>query len=424
MSNSVVRRKYYAIEIVLQSPLSVSGGADEYTDSDVLRNADGEVFVPGTSLAGAFRNYLNLKKSEDGIFGYSDGEKGRMSPVYVSDLTFTQAPAVTVRDGVQLGKDKTVQNKFDMEIIETGAKGIFYLSYLKREADMDTDFESIIADIFQGIVNGEIRFGANKTRGFGRLKISRIYQQEFGREDVEDWLIFAPQVKNVSAYKMAQSFKEWAVGRDAPRARYIKMRIPLRLTGGISIRKYSSQPQKADFEHITCNQKPIIPGTSWNGAIRSDAASILNDLGCANIQSKLNRWFGHIEESNSGKKSEQSMVIVGESVIEGARALPVTRNKINRFSAATINGALYSEVAYFGGETVLELMVKKDDDGDYLSLLGILMLVTEDIQNGYVAVGGQTAIGRGIFAEDKNRSIQYSEPVSEEACLSALYSML
>ena len=118
------------------------------------------------------------------------------------------------------------------------------------------------------------------------------------------------------------------------------------------------------------------------------------------------------------------MVIVGESVIEGARALPVTRNKINRFSATTINGALYSEVAYFVGETVLELMVKKDDDGDYLSLLGILMLVTEDIQNGYVAVGGQTAIGRGIFAEDKNRSIQYSEPVSKEACLSALYSVL
>lgn len=423
MSNSVIKRKYYAIEIVLVSPLSVSGGLKEYTDSDVLRNGNGEVFVPGTSLAGAFRNYLDLDKNEDGIFGFAKGKNGKMSSVYVSDLYFSERPSVTVRDGVELDEGKSVKNKFDMEIVETGLHGIFYLSYVVREKSADIDYESAIVSILQAIANGEIRFGGNKNRGFGRMAVSKIFQQEFKKDEVDDWIKFCSHVKDVGKYSLEEGFEEWSLRQKTPQQKYIKIQVPLRLTGGISIRKYSAQSQKANFEHITCNKKPVIPGSSWNGAIRANAASILRELGCTDVKEKLDRWFGYVGKTEK-KGSEQSLIVVGESIIEGGKALPITRNKINRFSAAVKEEALYSEVAYFGGKTILELMIRKDEDKEYFALIGILMMVISNIQNGYTAIGGQVAVGRGIFSEDESYKIQYSEPIAKETCMSALYSLL
>ena len=41
---------------------------------------------------------------------------------------------------------------------------------------------------------------------------------------------------------------------------------------------------------------------------------------------------------------------------------------------------------------------KGNDPQDEAWILGMLLLVLKDLQNGLLAVGGQTAIGRGIFS--------------------------
>ena len=46
---------------------------------------------------------------------------------------------------------------------------------------------------------------------------------------------------------------------------------------------------------------------------------------------------------------------------------------------------------------MLELMVRKSEKDDYKALTGLLLMVIHELQNGYVTVGGQTAVGRGIF---------------------------
>lgn len=442
--NRIIRRKYYAADVTLLSPLSVSSGLNETTDADVLVNGNGEIFVPGTSLAGAMRNALGQKKKEKGIFGYSDGEKGEMSSLFISDLYFLRKSNVSVRDGVQLTDenepewtdDKKVKNKFDREIVETGASGTLYLNYIVREKDRGKDFEEGISLIFQGIQSGEIRFGARKNRGFGRLKIDTVYQKSFEMRDgqnsqtVQDWTDFVQNCSDAESsntprtayYDEKESFEAWMRQQHAIQSKYIKITVPLKLTGGISIRKYSTQPDKADFEHITCNGKPVIPGTSWTGAIRSDIRDIFTELGCdkETMQKILGQWFGKV----SSGESEQSKVVVGESIIEEAVSLPMTRNRINRFDASAKDGALYSEISFFGGKTELEIMVRKGENKDHQALLGGLMLVIEDIREGLVAVGGQTAVGRGIFEEDKDREIIYSEPIDEKACREALYALI
>lgn len=111
MSNPIISRKYYAVKVELVSPLSISNGQNYYTDSDIMRNSKGEVFIPGTSLAGAFRNYLGDDKKQESIYGFSENEKGGMSSLYISDLYFDTLPdhdavRVSVRDGVALTEEK------------------------------------------------------------------------------------------------------------------------------------------------------------------------------------------------------------------------------------------------------------------------------------------------------------------------------
>ena len=54
--NKIIRRYYLAAEVYLRSPLALSSGENEVSDMDVLKNGKGEVFIPGTSVAGAFRS--------------------------------------------------------------------------------------------------------------------------------------------------------------------------------------------------------------------------------------------------------------------------------------------------------------------------------------------------------------------------------
>lgn len=434
-NKKIIEKQYYAFKLRLASPLNVSAGLSEETDADVLRNGDGEVFIPGTSVAGAFRNALMLKEKSDGIMGYSDGEQGRMSSILISDIYFAELGHVKtgIRDGIKLDDSKIVENKFDMEIVETGAVGTLYIECVVREGDTPEQYVDAIKKLVTMLQGGEIRFGANKNRGFGRVELlteadaeSYVYEKSFSKEDKNDYAAFILDVNSKTSkdtrlglYK-SQKLSDWIgeawekkcrnlnqhADTDQPLdlEQYVKISVPLRLMGGISIRRYSAKSNQADFEHITCDGKPVIPGSSWNGAIRADAARILRELIDVGkdkqmiVENLIDGWFGKISDKQG--ESMQSLVVVSESIIEGATPVPMTRNKVNRFDASTVDGALYSEISYFGGKTTLELLIRKDEKRYYEELVEILQLVIRDIKEGFVAVGGQTAVGRGVFAPD------------------------
>lgn len=434
-NKKIIEKQYYAFKLRLASPLNVSAGLSEETDADVLRNGDGEVFIPGTSVAGAFRNALMLKEKSDGIMGYSDGEQGRMSSILISDIYFAEPEHVKtgIRDGIKLDDSKIVENKFDMEIVETGAVGTLFIECVVREGDTPEQYVDAIKKLVTMLQSGEIRFGANKNRGFGRVELlteadaeSYVYEKSFSKEDKNDYAAFILDVNSKTSkdtrlglYK-SQKLSDWIgeewtekclnmnqhADADQPLdlEQYVKISVPLRLMGGISIRRYSAKSNQADFEHITCDGKPVIPGSSWNGAIRADVARILRELIDVGkdkqmiVENLIDGWFGKISDEQG--ESMQSLVVVSESIIEGATPVPMTRNKVNRFDASTVDGALYSEISYFGGKTTLELLIRKDEKRYYEELVEILQLVIRDIKEGFVAVGGQTAVGRGVFAPD------------------------
>ena len=87
-----------------------------------------------------------------------------------------------------------------------------------------------------------------------------------------------------------------------------------------------------------------------------------------------------------------------------------TRNAIDRFTGGTVDGALYTEKTYYNGRTVLEITcdfsgngekafsVSEDERKKFAETMAAAIL---DLNNGYMAVGGLTAVGRGLFTVEK-----------------------
>ena len=222
---------------------------------------------------------------------------------------------------------------------------------------------------------------------------------------------------NILDYKTAYSSDvelcAWETNRESS-DKYVHIKIPLRLTGGISIRQYQAKKGEPDYKHITANGKPVIPGTSFAGAIRRRCIAIAKEVlgDDSKIKDLTQDCFGYVGTSSGNKETARiSRVIFGESIIEGAKPLNISRTAVSRFESSAKDGALYTETTYIGGDLVLEIKVDKRIKDKAIPYMVPALF---DLQRGYLPVGGLTSIGRGILADNGPILID-GEPVAEDA---------
>lgn len=419
MSNPVKKKIVFSVQAELDAPLCIASGKEGLTEADVMCDYDGNPFVPASSIAGAMRAYLMKEKDSPCLFGYSKGEEGRMSAVFLSDMEFKEGWQVFLRDGVELDENKTAVtgSKYDMQMIEAGANAHFYVELTIREEngkneelhDSEKDYVNELAAVFYGINSGKLRLGRKKTRGFGKMKLIQVRKAEF---TANNYLNYAKVYRERDIWKEQTGedwsvWEEWRVPRDKT-AEYLQLQVPLRLQGGISIRQYASKKGEPDSVQIvrTCkkNEKaeelPVIPGSSMAGALKHRLQTILQQLAgegmAIHVQGILDTMFGYAQD----KDAHISMVTISETVIRGAVPLTITRTGVSRFEASARKRFLYTEKTYVGGTLNLEILIRKGSYEDHRWMLGILLLAIKDLQNGYLAVGGETAIGRGIFQKN------------------------
>lgn len=403
---TISKKIVYRIVLKFITPVSVSSGNEGTTDSDVMVDFEGNPFIPGASLAGAFRAYLQTQnKSEmELLFGFTSNEKGndgKMSSLFISDLEFDGEPQRIIRDSVALDDNKISYDgaKFDFEALEGKCiKGHFYMEVTIRDESKEEVFKKMIDEIFAGIKLHEIRLGSKKTRGYGIVEVDEVKKKEF---ESKNYLNYA-DCYNESSWNNVDKYHFGETENDG---NYVHIRVPLELVGGISIRQYAVKKNSPDFEHITSNGKPVIPGTSFMGALRHRTKTILDSLNeeynIFNKEELMNEMFGYV----NGKKAHISNIVIDEATIENAKPLTITRTGISRFESSAKNGALYQEKTYVGGNFDLCISVKKGNPNTD-TMIGLLLLAIKDLQNGYLAVGGQTSVGRGIFKGKDNNKIE------------------
>lgn len=415
----IIGKKYYRIIFQLTSPLSIGSGNDIQTDQDVLLDGRELPVIPASAIAGVSREAVRaagviLPGGDITYFGeVPDSVRAKTEQARESLLIFYDANVaeedekkvvISVRDQVALDKYKTAVKgaKFDMQVVEPDIR---FVTYLEQNYIEEAQFRAgdLIANIWQA---GGICLGAKSTRGYGHIKIDEIRTKTFAFSDlmrekddgagtVTDWLEF--DVFSTDSWENGVPFesgKAEGAGVSYPRR---KLRIKLQQVGGLSIRVYSTTPSakedlpEPDFRQITLAADkdkepiPVIPGTSWAGAFRHHMEQLIP--GCTK------GYFGKAE----GKKV-RSGIRFSESRLTGdnLKEKILTRNAIDRISGGTASTALFTEQTCYGGETELEIEYTSDisKDPDFCSALAAAI---EDMHWGFMAVGGETAIGRGLF---------------------------
>ena len=419
-------------ELVLDAPLLIGsgGGAEGEDDKDihVLRNKEGMPYIPGTSLAGVLRAFVEADDPEAGalIFGtpqarYSNAALELQSAISIYDVKLSNARTI-VRDGVSIDGVTGVaveHHKFDYEAIDSGAHGILQLEITLRgihaaeQENLDAALERL-----RGRLLGGFYLGAHTTKGFGRAHMSNLTVNRYDvrqPKDVLAWL--SPERKEASCHEQYEGNTEQRVYA----AEDFVIDADFALAHSLIIRDYDKATRDAQSSGDTSisavmktdsRGRYIIPGTSLKGVLRHRSAYILQQLGAAVLPSEawqLGREEALVEYTmgpspetmklRPNEAKRRSRFLVDEAVItQGVIAKEQSRNRIDRFTGGTIDTALFTTKPIWQKkreEPVVRLHfgVKAAESWE----AGLALLLLKDLWLGRTAIGGEKSIGRGTL---------------------------
>lgn len=418
----------------LDAPLLIGEGAsgEERSDRDihVLRGKDGIPFIPGTSLAGALRSFVEEEapRAAELLFGTFGDRPGagsedmdeRQSAVMLYDVTLPNAKIGT-RDGVcidDITRTAVKRAKYDYEIVEGGTGGVFYAEIVLR-AVHESEEGILRAALLRlrDLLRGGFHVGALTTKGFGRMHIG----------DMEIDCYDFRQPENVIAWLSTERGRAvWhsdSIGEEARPAVYaaedFMVEADFALTGSLIVRDYE------DANKVVNDDNPpdalmkrnaagayIIPGTSLKGVLRHRAAFILNALG--KDEALADRLMGPAPERMKALPQEEkfrSRFVVEEAVVTAAPHQQ-TRIRGDRFTGGTIASALFSTEPIWQEEkgvraVTLRFGVKRMGSSMVRDWeVGLCILLLKDLWLGRIAIGGEKSVGRGTL-EGLRASLHY-----------------
>ena len=376
--------------LILKSPLLIGDGAgetfDNFTDIHTLKNQGGAPFIPGTSICGVLRAEFKDSEIFEEFFGDADNFQ---SAIQIEDVELEGE--IISRDGVKIDSLTGTGEgnaKYDYEAVERGARGaINILVNLRgRHFSKLEKFKNTVAEILGKLQRG-IKIGALTSKGFGLAKVENLDVQFYDfrkKSDVAAWLTGKPASQKISPAKnISASADTFIVDAD------------FKFNSSFIVRSYKLNA--ADFENkisavsLKSRADFVIPGTSLKGIFRHRAEYILRKLG--HDKNFLNDLMG-VAEGNTKIKSR---FVVAESYIENKNVAEVehTRNKIDRFTGGTLQGALfkikplYQKISAPTLHIHFEILNAKDFEA------GLALFLLRDLWLGEVAIGGEKCIGRG-----------------------------
>jgi len=411
------------------SPFVIGTGKGDIIDIEIIKDENGNPYIPATSFVGALRHFIkrnfnieDFKKEDKNAWEYfwgseTNDNKGTQSHFIVSDLRLRNdenTNFIAVRDGVAIDEKKGIaknQAKYDYEIVNKDLGFELKAEIKIREGfkDKENDILKILKTIITELEAGNVYFGAFATKGFGRFNLKDVSVLKFDFPD--DGLEYLKYLKDGHLQKNNLNLGELDI---LP----LKDNNDCNITADFSIKSsliissYTTDPEYPDKVHIKYNGKNVLTGTSLKGAIRSRAFRIVNTL-CNDNQGKnedLKILFGWADtendKENKKKIKHKSRVIINESIIENDDVIEKeqTRIKIDRFTGGTILGALFqSKPLWHNNENIrLKIKIKEAQEWE----IGLLLLVLKDLWNEDLPIGGEKNIGRGVL-RGKKIEIEY-----------------
>ena len=368
----------YWITAVCVTPLR-SGGVDGDPDA-VLRDRDGRAFLQGTSLAGALRGWLDRidAAGAKALFGYPE----HSGHLVLSDGLFEPESMSQIRPRLRIdGASGTADRggKFDVAHIAAGSKFSFSLTWMATKTD-EKELE-LVEKLLAAVHHGEIRFGAQKTNGFGRVTLA-VKKQTYDLTNTAGRAAWMDDREQGTPLELPEAWKE--------------TQTVFTLHGHVD----SILIKAAAAEHsgtgswignLTENGVPILPGSSIKGAVRERAEGIARLLGLN--RGVTDRIFGRAAEGNDN--GIQGLVSFEDVRLSGEKQ-KITRIRIDKFTGGVFRGGLFQEEPMCSN-IVLRITVPTGQP----VACALLTYALRDLGLGLYSLGSGGAIGRGYVGVEK-----------------------
>jgi CRISPR/Cas system CMR subunit Cmr4 (Cas7 group RAMP superfamily) len=399
--------------LTFESASQVGAHESDYCDRTFARDIDGLPTLPGTSIAGALSQAL-----ADRLGGYRNG-KGKPPAVIklFGDLESHQShlivfdgvcvgliPQAHVRDSVRICPTTGLAAdgaKFDREILAPGLTFGLRFELICPTTTEEHGLLRSLATCLAALADGDIRFGAQKSRGLGCARAAQFRARRFDLQTATGWRAYAEMdhldptgnvtacdgpVAAIRAVLPEGTSLDLGVA-DARRSATIvaEFEIP----GGLIVRSLGLTPDAADVAQVIEEDAAILPGTSIAGLLRHHVRRIANTRGETNAEAMIADLFG--DAPRNGGKPTGSRVLVTESRSAAPRVLRQARVKIDRLTGGPVDTALFDESPVFGTAHSVTITVKNPTARD----VELLLLAVRDIVDGALAVGGARSVGRG-----------------------------
>ena len=395
--------RYYYCKLLQQSPLRLSNGDSDDTDSDLMLNLQGYPFIPGSALTGVLRDMLDQDEA-DLLFGCID-MKGRMeSKAVVSDALLPEdiRPEdilITHRDGVGLNQYGTAKKsaKYNFQVAETDKP---YTAIIELQCEPGDKADVILENLMKRTAGDGISLGARTTRGYGHMSVT-VTCVSFSldtEESLKEWLAFDP-----FSDEAPETADKRAVTPDGTESAkpFLRISAELDFRGTFSVRVYSTKGSSPTVkkkesvpDYAPLKNKdgcPVIPGTSWAGMFRHHILAMGKTLGLEKDElDHLNQAFGVSDETKT-----RSRIVAAETAVKGGNEKIVKRNAVDRFTAGPAHGALYCASVWNGGTGTVEIKINHFDREKDRLLAGLLLQSFKDIHLGLLTFGGEGGVGRG-----------------------------
>lgn len=432
-SREICERWVIEGDLVLQTPTHLGNGdSDGIVDMPLLLDeATGRALLPGTSLAGALRNYLREhrhgfgKRQSDGLiealFGGDKGDDQGSQSALIIDDALGEAPRIELRDGVRIDpvtrtakidfrNGKARGYKYDLQLLEAGSRFPLCMELLISASADQQELKQMLALALNRLAAGEIAIGLRKRRGFGECKVTNWRVQRYDLRQPTDlvaWLTAERPGWNDASSRPAQAGKEIEDLLDVSlegledKRSLCSIRAKFILDSSLLIRAgFGEQDRGPDTVHLHSarpggQRKPVLSGTSLAGSLRHRAERILRtQSNGARSAAMIDDMFGPAEITGGKQKAKASRLLVKETVIDNPVDLVQNRIRIDRFTGSVHGTGLFNEQPVFGKDNTLvaiELTLRNPTKRE----IGLLLLLLKDLWTSDLPLGGEASIGRG-----------------------------
>lgn len=372
----------YRVELVNKTVMNIS---NDYKEPLILEDEDNmKVYLPGTTMAGAFRSYIsdnyNVKLAEE-MFGANNN----ISKVFVYDSyselkSYEIRPAVCIDKFTGASKDK---GKFDRSYVAAGHKFKLNLEVYSDTEDKREEYREAIYSTLAAVNNGDIMIGSYKSIGAGCFEIECVQEEELdlhNKNDLLGYLLRKDKYKNLDKDKIL----------NKKSSNVVTFELLGHLKTPILVKGYDSLDYtRPDGENMRAKDKYFIPGSTIKGVIRNEAERVLKSLNKVELVDDI---FG-VSKKN-GEKSASKIRFFDTNIDKDLKSI-YNRIKIDKFTGGVRKTALLNDEPLMGDVKIIG-KYRYDEDNMYSkSEVGLLSVIFKNIAIGEISFGGGTSIGRG-----------------------------